>query len=137
MAEEVEGLIGIDSSVLIEYFRKTNKENSFLFKLIHKDFQGFVASIIVHYEIYKGATNQQINYWNNIFADIFIISYTPKINAESLAIYKQLQKVRKSIEIKDLMIAATSKSSNYSLATINEKHYIHIEGLKLITPGRI
>ncbi len=51
MAEEVEGLIGIDSSVLIEYFRKTKKENSFLFKLLHRDFQGFVASIIVHYEI--------------------------------------------------------------------------------------
>ncbi len=137
MAEEVEGLIGIDSSVLIEYFRKTNKENSFLFKLLHKDSQGFVASIIVHYEIYKGATNQQINYWNNIFADIFIISHTPKINAESLATYKQLQKVRKSIEIKDLMIAATSKSLNYPLATVNEKHYIHIDGLKLITPGNL
>ncbi len=137
MAEKVEGLIGIDSSVLIKYFRKTNKENSFLFKLLLRDFQGFVASIIVHYEIYKGATNQQINYWNNIFADIFIISYTPKINAESLAIYKQLQKVRKSIEIKDLMIAATSKSLNYPLATINEKHHIHIDGLKLITPGNL
>jgi predicted nucleic acid-binding protein len=51
--------------------------------------------------------------------------------------YKQLQKVRKSIEIKDLMIAATSKSLNYPLATINEKHYIHIDGLKLITPGNL
>lgn len=86
-------------------------------------------------KLYKGATDQQINYWNNIFADIFIIFYTPKINIESLAIYIQLQKVRKSIEIRDLRIAATSKSLNYPLATINEKHYIHIDGLKLITSG--
>ncbi len=39
MAEKVEGLIGIDSSVLIEYFRKTNKENSFLFKLLLETFK--------------------------------------------------------------------------------------------------
>lgn len=135
MAEEVQSLISIDSSVLIEYFRKSKKENSFLFQLIQRDFQGFIASIIVHYEIFKGAILQQLSYWDNLFEDILIVSYTPQINAESLVIHKQLKKVRKSIQLQDLMIAATSKLLNYPLAAINEKHYVHIEGLKLITPG--
>lgn len=78
---------------------------------------------------------QQLSYWDNLFEDILIVSYTPKINAESLVMHKQLKKIRKSIQLQDLMIAAASKSLNYPLATINEKHYVHIEGLKLITPG--
>lgn len=135
MVEEVQRLISIDSSVLIEYFRKSKKDNSFFFKLLQRDFQGFIASVIIHYEIFEGATLQQLSYCDNLFEDILIISYTKQINAESLAIRKQLKKIRKSIQLQDLMIAAASKSLNLPLATINEKHYIPIEGLKLITPG--
>lgn len=134
MAEEIQRLISIDSSVFIEYFRKSKKENSFFFKLLQKDFHGFIASIIVHFEIYKGATQQQFSYWDNLFEDILLIPYTQKINQESLVIHSQLKVIRKSIELQDLMIAATTKSLRIPLATLNEKHYKDIEGLDLITP---
>jgi tRNA(fMet)-specific endonuclease VapC len=134
LAEEIQRLINIDSSVFIEYFRKVKKENSFFFKLLQKDFHGFVASIIVHFEIYKGVTPQQLTYWNNLFEDILLIPYTQQINNESLLIHAQLKSNRKSIELQDLMIAATAKSLKIPLATLNKKHYIDIEGIDLITP---
>ena len=109
MAEEIQRLIRIDSSVFIEYFRKAKKENSFFFKLLQKDFHGFVASVIVHFEIYKGITPRQLTYWNNLFEDILLIPYTLQINEEGLLIHAQLKTIRKSIELQDLMIAATTK----------------------------
>lgn len=134
MAEEIQRLISIDSSVFIEYFRKAKKENSFFFKLLQKDFHGFVASVIVHFEIYKGITPRQLTYWNNLFEDILLIPYTLQINEESLLIHAQLKTIRKSIELQDLMIAATTKSLKIPLATLNKKHYKDIEGIDLITP---
>ena len=76
MAEEIQRLICTDSSVFIEYFRESKKESSFFYKLLQKDFHGFIASIIVHFEIYKGVTQQQLLYWDNLFEDIMLIPYT-------------------------------------------------------------
>ena len=94
MAEEIQRLISIDSSVFIEYFRKVKKENSFFFKLLQKDFHGLVASTIVHFEIYKGVTPRQLIYWNNLFEDILLIPYTQQINNESLLIHVRLKTIR-------------------------------------------
>lgn len=132
MAEEIQRLINVDTSVLIEYFRKSKKENSFFFKLFYKQFQEFLVSVAVHFEIYQDLGNFQSNYWNNLFQDLLIIPYTENIINHS--IHRQLKRKRKSIEFKDLMIAATAKASNYPLATINRKHFDSIEGLDLITP---
>lgn len=134
MAEEIQRLICLDTTVLIDYFRKSKKENSFIFKLIEAEFQGFLVPIVFHFEIYKGANEIQVNYWNNLFADFLIIPYSQIINNESIKIHKQLKLIRKSIEFKDLIIAATAKSNNHPLATINKKHFDNIEGLNLITP---
>ncbi len=135
MVEEIQRLISIDSSVLIEYFRKTKKETTFLFKLSQMGFQGFVGSVAVHYEVYNGATSKQIPFWNNLFADILLIPYQPYINETAINITRQLKTKRKSIEFKDLLIAASALHYHYGLATLNEKHFEDIEGLKLITPG--
>lgn len=134
MAEEIQRLTFVDSSVLIEYFRKSKKENSFFYKLLDKNFQGFAASVIVHFEIYKGANGLQTEYWNNLFEDILIVSYNQSINKTGLSIYQQLKRAKKSIEFQGLAIAATALFSNCPLATINKKHFENIEGLELITP---
>jgi tRNA(fMet)-specific endonuclease VapC len=136
LAEEIQRLTFVDSSVLIEYFRKSKKENSFFYTLLNKNFQGFAASVVVHFEIYKGANNMQMIYWNNLFEDILIVPYNQSINKKSLSIYQQLKKARKSIEFQDLIIAAkTALFSNCPLATINKKHFENIEGIELITPA--
>ena len=137
MAEEIQRLTFVDSFVLIEYFRKSKKENSFFYTLLNKNFQGFPASVVVHFEIYKGANDVQMIYWDNLFEDILIVPYNQSMNKKSLGIYQQLKKARKSIEFQDLIIAATALFSNSPLATINKKHFENIEGLELITPAAI
>lgn len=56
MADKV---IQIDTSILIDYFRKSDKTNS---KFVKLTLQGLVFQIssITEYEIYSGATPEQI-----------------------------------------------------------------------------
>lgn len=126
----MEDLILLDSSVLIEYYRKQQKEKSFFFQL-STEFSGYNISVITEYETIIGGDP---NFWNNLFLDFTIISYSSKINIDAIRIQQQLKRKRKTIEFRDLIIAATAYQFSLPLATFNAKHFIHIEGLQLITP---
>ena len=52
----------------------------------------------------------------------------------SLPVYITLKTRRKSIDFKDLIIAASALNNKIPLATINEKHFYNISSLQLITP---
>lgn len=130
----MENLICLDSSSLIDYYRKKNKQKTFFYQL-SSTYQGFVLPVTVHFEILSGSNSLQHSFWENMFADLLIIPYQPYINPTAIAIANQLKAKRKSIDFKDLLIAATSLHYNYSLATINERHFNAIEGLQLITPS--
>lgn len=56
MAQE---LILLDTSVLIEYFRKEDKRNSYFYKLTVSTKMAFAISVISEFEILIGATAQQ------------------------------------------------------------------------------
>ena len=55
----------VDTSILIDYFRKTDKSKTQLIKLINRDFK-FKISSITEYEIYSGATASQKGFWDDI-----------------------------------------------------------------------
>lgn len=130
----MENLICLDASPLIDHFRKKNKHSTFFFQL-SKKYEGFILPVTAHFEIISGATELQRNHWDNLFNDLLIVPYQPYINDTAVEIARQLYRKRLSIEYKDLMIAATALHYNYRLATINEKHFVHIENLKLTTPN--
>jgi len=62
----------VDSSILIDYFRKTNKDRTEWMKLADQKFK-FATSVIAKYEIYSGATDHQLELWDSIFSNIEII----------------------------------------------------------------
>ncbi len=130
----MENLICLDSSVLIDFFRKKKSSNTLFIKLIQLNFSGFYIPVTVEFEIFYGANELQLNFWNNLFSDFIVLPLTRQINSIAIEIAKDLRKRNKSIEYKDLVIAATSISTNCSLATLNKKHFDNIEGLDLITP---
>ncbi len=129
----MENIVYLDASPLIDYYRKKVKEKTFFFQLT-KNYAGFVLPVTAHFEVLAGSNPTQHLFWGNIFSNLLIIPYQPYINETALNIIKQLKAKRKTIEYKDLLIAATALYYSYSLATINEKHFQYIEGLHLITP---
>ena len=126
-------LICLDTSVLIDYFRKTRKEKSFLFELTHR-YSSFAVSIITEYEIMVGAKESQRAFWEEFFEQVQILPFERRDSKEAVRIYHELKKARKLIDIPDLFIGASAKSNGLSLATLNKKHFSRISALKLITP---
>lgn len=130
----MESLICLDASVLIEYFRKKNKAETLFAKLALK-YTGFLVPAVAHFKIYNGSTPLQNQYWDNLFSDFIILTFTVYISITAIKIRRQLKVLRVTIEFKDLTIAASSLHHNFSLATINEKHFQNIKGLHLVTPS--
>lgn len=128
----MEGLICVDASVLIEYFRKKKKSET-LFAKLSLTYTGFVVPAAAHSEIYYRSTPLQNAYRNNLFSDFLILPFTAYISLVAVEITKQLKANRTIIEFKDLTIAASALNHNLSLATTNEKHFKNILGLDLIT----
>ena len=69
-----DNVILVDTSILIDYYRKTNKSNSVWVRLIDEGYE-FVISVITKYELYSGATQSQIEFWNSILAAIAVIPF--------------------------------------------------------------
>lgn len=130
----MESLVCLDASVLIEYFRKKNKAETLFAKLSLKH-TGFLIPVVAYFEIYNGSTPLQNEYWDNLFSDFLVLPFTAEISRRAVKIRQQLKTLRTTIEFKDLTIAASALHHNFSLATINEKHFKNIQGLNLITPS--
>lgn len=135
MDEKVESITFIDTSVLIDYFRKTNKENAFFYKVAQR-YEMLMASLVVQFEILTGTSKkEQVDFWSNIFEDIIGLPFTKTINEKAIEIYHRLKRESKILEFKDLIIGTTALYHNFPLATLNEKHFGRIDGLQLITPS--
>jgi tRNA(fMet)-specific endonuclease VapC len=134
MDEKMEDLICLDSSVLIEYFRKKNKTET-VFSKLSLQYSGFIIPSVVHFEIYSGSTLQQKTYWDNLFSDFLIIPFTDSISNRAIFILKELKTLGLTIDFKDLIIGASALNHNFPLATLNEKHFNKIKRLQLITPS--
>ncbi len=60
MAEEI---VCLDTSILIDYYRKKNKSRSQFFKLTHT-YDSFAVSAITEYKIYIGSNKEQDQFWD-------------------------------------------------------------------------
>lgn len=123
-------LICIDTSVLIDYFRKGNKRNSFLFELTET--HTFAISVITKLEILNGSNEEQRAFWDKLFHRCEIIPLGDREVEKASSIIKKLKSQNKIIELPDILIGATAVTNNLELATLNKAHFERIDDLKLI-----
>lgn len=124
-------IVLVDTSILIDFFRKTDKRNSVLMSFVKNDFELCISSI-TEYEIYIGANENQIEYWDQLLKKIIVIAFDKKASREAVEINNLLKKNRKQIDIADLFIAATAIANDLPIITLNEKHFNRIDKLKII-----
>ena len=125
-------IILLDTSVLIDYYRKKDKNKTLLFHLA-ETWPLFAVSAITHFEIYAGTLNQQKDFWDSFFQEVAILPFNAETSALAASIDKELKKERKQIAIPDLFIAATALSNNLPCPTLNKKHFSRIQNLQLIS----
>lgn len=128
-----EKLALLDTSILIEFFRKTDKANSRFYQLFDT-FDAFCIPVISEYEIFVGATSTaQKDYWKNFLGRITIIPLDSETVQTAIVLNEELKKTRNLIDSADLFIAATAIHHNLPLATLNNKHFDRLGNLKLAT----
>ena len=125
-------IVCLDTSILIEYYRKKDKSKSLFFKLT-KEYSMFAVSAITEYEIYSGSNSEQDKFWDDFFKMILILPFDSETNKIAVKVARELKSKNKSIEIPDLLIASAALRNNSKLATLNKKHFERVDGLELIT----
>jgi predicted nucleic acid-binding protein len=123
--------IMIDTSVLIEYFRKTDKNKTTLVQL-SLEFNHIYISSITEFEIFNGATPNQIQFWNELISKLTVLDFDSQAARVAATVVNNLKKKRKSIDKPDLFIASTALVHKMSLATLNKKDFEVIDSLIVI-----
>ena len=121
----------VDTSILIDYYRKTDKDNSAWIGLVRKGYK-FAISSVTKYEIYSGASATQLNFWNDVLKVIEVISLDETSVDIAVEINAALKQRRKQIDIADLFIAATALSHDLPFATLNKKHFERVDKLNIV-----
>lgn len=121
----------IDTTVLIDYFRKTDKTKAKLTQL-SQQFSQLAISSVTEFEIYNGATPAQLQFWQELLLEVIVLPFDSKAARIAVSIHQQLKRLRKTIDKPDLFIAATAIANNLTLDTLNRKHFDRIEQLSLL-----
>ena len=121
----------IDTSILIDFYRKQKKEKSKFYELIEQN-HSFAVSVITEYEILVGSDRLQDEYWQSVFSKLDILPLTSGVIQEAVEFYRKMKKTNTIIEIPDIMIGATSVYYDLELATLNRKHFERLEGVKIL-----
>lgn len=124
-------MILLDSSILIELFRKKDKEKS-LFYSLSKTYKGLFISTITYYEIGIGNRKSHNDYWEVLSDNLKILPFDKVCADNAITIYLDLLKTNKMIDLADILIGSTAIAHNIPIATLNDKHFNRIKGLEII-----
>ncbi len=127
MADQI---IMVDTSILIDFFRKKDKSKTRLFDLSQKS-ENLCISSITEFEIYTGAKGEQIKFWERMLSNFIVFPFYSDAAIVAVVVQNNLKKYRKSIDKADLFIAATAIAHDLYFDTLNYKHFESIEDLKL------
>lgn len=122
----------IDTRILIDYFRKTEKAKSKLVAHFLEYDQIFISTI-TEFEIYNGAQKIHQNFWEGMLSRFTVLDFDRPSARQAAEIVLHLKIKRKSIDKPELFIAATAVSNGLILDTLNVKHFANIESLKLLS----
>ena len=124
-------MILLETSILIDYFRKQNKEKTILYHLFSEE-EDLAISVITKYELMFGSNHQQDLFWIALLQKVHIISLDESIIDETVRIKKELKTKNQEIGLADMLIAATAKFHQLRLATLNINHFKRVNQLQIL-----
>ncbi len=117
----------VDTSVIIDFLRSNNKENSLLYKLAEED---LYISIVTHTELYAGKSvweNSEVREsLEKVLAGMSPVTLDKRTSEKAGYI-----KSYSNISIMDALIASTTIINSMELITLNTKDFEKVKGLKL------
>lgn len=121
----------VDSSVLIDFFRKRNKEKSALYRLAER--HALCMSVITVFEVKAGIVSaRQERDYGRLAANIEVLPLDEDCIEPAVEAYQDLKSRNALIGLADLLIAATAVRHDLAVATLNEKHFERVALLKMV-----
>jgi tRNA(fMet)-specific endonuclease VapC len=124
-------IVLVDTSILIDYFRKSEKSNSALVKLFDQGYD-FCVSAITEYELYSGSTQSQFDFWEEILKKTNVLAFDQSVVKIAVEANNKLKRKSKQIALADLFIASTAIANDLPVATLNRKHFDRIDDLQIV-----
>lgn len=121
-----------DTSVLIEHFRNKDKRTTALFRYIH---QGTLPriSVLTRFEVLVGANQAQRKYLQDLMDTFIIHPFDDRVAEQAVTTAQNLRKRGMGdIGMADLFIASTAMVHGLPLCTLNTRHFLRVEGLRLL-----
>jgi len=120
----------IDTSVMIEHLRARDKLTTKLYQL--SDETELYISAVSMYELYMGATSKEKHKDIQLLTEpLTVLPFTDAVALQAAQLFHQLKRKNELIEFRDIFIAATCLVFELPIATLNEKHFKRIDGLKI------
>lgn len=124
----------LDTSILIDFIRRNNKENTLLVRFTKEGYRLYV-SILTHTEVYAGKSVWEKTVVRQeaekLFSGMEIIPLEKEISTKAGEI-----KAFNTTTLADAVIAATALVHDVELATLNVKDFEKIKGIRLFTDLR-
>lgn len=121
----------VDTSLIIDFFRKKNKTQATLFSLFQHNIQLYISTLTV-YELLSGAKNIQLKNDTEKLLTLFqTIDFGVEESRKAASLYLQLKSKNQIVETIDILIAATALTHVMPIATFNRDHFIRVPLLNL------
>ncbi|MBC8385302.1 MAG: type II toxin-antitoxin system VapC family toxin [Candidatus Cloacimonetes bacterium] len=126
----------VDTTVLIDFLRKKNKNKSLLWRL-KEEYKYIAISVISVFELFAGATDTKKEEEVRILLKWFdIIDLCEEIAETCGKTFIQLRKNYQIIDFRDLFIGISALYYDLDLITLNIEHFERIPDLKLIKKSK-
>jgi tRNA(fMet)-specific endonuclease VapC len=120
----------VDTSILIDYFRKKRKDRTPLYRLSLE--YNLAVSTITEFEFLVGLKAENAGFAVQLFERFIVFPFDSECVKSAAAIYQGLKRKNRLIPAPDIFIAATAITNGIDLATLNKRHFQTIDGLQLL-----
>ena len=133
---EDEGII-VDTTILIDFLRKKNKEKTILWKLKEK-YENISVSSISVFELYAGATdNKKTKDVQSLLKWLDVIDFDEELGERAGKNLLILKKKNSILDYRDLFIGTTAVFYGLAIATLNTNHFENIPNIKILNISKL
>lgn len=120
----------VDTTILIDYFRKKRKDKTALYALSLE--YSLAISTITEFEFLVGLKEENAGFAVQLFERFIVFPFDSECVKAAASVYRGLKQKNRLIPAPDIFIAATAIVNGISLATLNKRHFQRIDGLELL-----
>lgn len=121
----------IDTSTILGYLRRRNKEDTILYNLYTAYDEICVSSVTV-FEVFYGCSPENLAMMTLLFEGFTILSFDAKVAKIASREYQKLRERDQYIAVRELVVAATALARNLPLATLNTQPFEIIPGIRIV-----